>query len=249
MLPDLWHSEALTMNEWKTKNGTKITLLLGGRSNVFLLSHNKKHILIDTSPQRLFRKLNRRLVKMDINHIDYLILTHTHFDHTGNAFAIKRRYKAKVFVHKNEAGNLIKGQSTLPAGTNRFTRLITRLVPEKIAAGIKTESCDYDYTIDSSYDLSGLGFNAYIMHTPGHTSGSVSVIIDDEIALVGDTMFGIFRSSVFPPFADNIPELIRSWKSLLETECSLFLPSHGREKTREELNTCLNEKKSLLQLI
>ena len=100
---------------------------------------------------------------------------------------------------------------------------------------IAIENCKSDFLL--------LTHDDDIMHTPGHTSGSVSVIIDDEIALVGDTMFGIFRSSVFPPFADNIPELIRSWKSLLETECSLFLPSHGREKTREELNTCLNEKK------
>lgn len=224
------------MKQWQTKSGNKVTQLLGGRSNVFLLTHNKKNIIIDTSPKRKWKKLNARLKELNITHLDYLVLTHTHFDHADNARRVKDNYKAKVFVHKSEAGFLTSGGSSVPSGTNLFTRVITTLLAKQIGKKMSIEPCSYDYTVDSSYDLSGLGFNAYIMHTPGHSPGSMSVIVDDEIALVGDTMFGVLRNSVFPPFAADPCKMIESWRTLLETGCSIFLPSHGREKSRLQLS-------------
>jgi len=71
-----------------------------------------------------------------------------------------------------------------------------------------------------------------LLHTPGHTPGSISVIIDNEIAIVGDTMFGVFWWSVYPPFASNPDKLIDSWEKLLETRCRIFLPSHGSANKR-----------------
>jgi hydroxyacylglutathione hydrolase len=59
-------------------------------------------------------------------------------------------------------------------------------------------TCQYDYLVDSTFNLRKIGFNAYVMHTPGHTNGSMSIIIDDIVAIVGDTMFGVFKWSVFP---------------------------------------------------
>ena len=46
--------------------------------------------------------------------------------------------------------------------------------------------------VDQYFDMKALGFNGYILHTPGHSPGSQSIIIDNEIALAGDSMFGIF---------------------------------------------------------
>jgi hydroxyacylglutathione hydrolase len=92
--------------------------------------------------------------------------------------------------------------------------------------------CNYDIAIDERYDLSEYGFNAYIIHTPGHTEGSLSVIIDNEIALVGDTMFGIFWWTVFPPFASDQFLLLNSWGKLLNSKCRIFIPSHGSVNER-----------------
>jgi glyoxylase-like metal-dependent hydrolase (beta-lactamase superfamily II) len=61
------------------------------------------------------------------------------------------------------------------------------------------------------------------------------VIIENEIALVGDTLFGIFRGSVFPPFADNPKLMVQSWKKLLDTGCTTFLPAHGSERDKAVL--------------
>ncbi|MGE5424588.1 MAG: hypothetical protein ACM3N9_04445 [Syntrophothermus sp.] len=77
--------------------------------------------------------------------------------------------------------------------------------------------------------------NLYLLHTPGHTAGSMSMIIDDEIALAGDTLFGVFKGSVFPPYAEDEELMIKSWKILLSTNCKLFMPSHGTSITRSLL--------------
>jgi glyoxylase-like metal-dependent hydrolase (beta-lactamase superfamily II) len=103
----------------------------------------------------------------------------------------------------------------------------------KASTKMKCEPCPADFLVDSRFDLEDLGLNAYILHTPGHTSGSMSVIVGDEIAIVGDTMVGTFPRSIFPPFADDVPELIRSWGKLLHTGCRIFLPAHGSANGRE----------------
>lgn len=216
----------------QTKSGHKITQILSGRSNVFLITNGEKNILIDTGPDNMWTRLEEKLTDLSIDHIDYLILTHSHFDHAANAQKIKEKYNALVIIHKSEAPYLKTGENIVPEGTNLFTRAIVRLFAAKVLLKLGYQPCQPDILIDSYFDLKELGFNGSVIHTPGHTPGSLSVVFDDEVALVGDTMFGVFRGSVFPPYATDINQMIRSWGRLLETNCSLFIPSHGSANYR-----------------
>jgi hydroxyacylglutathione hydrolase len=220
------------MKTWRTKSGHIIIRILSGRSNVFLLTNGERNILIDTSPNYLWKLLEKRLKKLNVTNIDYLILTHTHADHAENSHRIKEKYKSLVFVHKSEAQYLTTGNNLMPGGTNLLTRVITNSLIKRLYSKYRYEPCQYDYLVDSIFDLKDFGFKAYIIHTPGHSTGSMSVIVDNEVALVGDAMFGIFMRSVFPPFADNIKQMINSWGRLLDTNCSVFIPSHGSADCR-----------------
>lgn len=230
------------MKSWVTKSGYKIIRVLPGRSNVFLLTNGEKNILIDTSISYLWGKLQRRLELLNIETIDYLVLTHSHFDHAANASRIKEKYKSAVVIHMNDAQLLSKGETVIPKGTVLFTTLLvntlSRFIPKSL---IKYTQCEPDLLIDSDYCLKTIGFNAYLTHTPGHTKGSLSLIVDDEIAIVGDTLFGVFRWSVYPPYADDRNAMINSWKKLLDTKCLIFLPSHGSANKRsllEKISEC-----------
>jgi glyoxylase-like metal-dependent hydrolase (beta-lactamase superfamily II) len=223
----------MSVKTWKTKNGYTITRLLAGRSNVFLVTDGVSAILVDTGPRFMRKKLFKNLSTLNTAKIDYLILTHSHFDHAANAAAIKSEYGAKVIIHQFEEGNLAKGENAVIKGTNFFTRMIVKLASGILLKKLNFEPCSPDILADDHFSLKDSGFNAYILHTPGHTAGSMSLIVDDEIAIVGDEMFGIFKGSVFPPYAGDAMQLIESWGKLLDTGCRWFLPSHGSANTRK----------------
>jgi glyoxylase-like metal-dependent hydrolase (beta-lactamase superfamily II) len=220
------------MKKWTTKSGYQIIQILSGRSNVFLLTNGETNFLIDTSAGIFWNKLQKQLIKAGIGHIHYLILTHAHFDHAANANKIRVKYGTSVIVQKNEADYLAKGENIIPQGTTLITRHLVNLAGKRFLKWCKYEPCRFDIIVDNRLDLKPMGIDAYIMHTPGHTSGSVSVIVEDEIALVGDTMFGVFSGSVFPPYAENARLMVQSWGELLKTNCRVFIPSHGTANNR-----------------
>jgi hydroxyacylglutathione hydrolase len=231
------------MKQWSTKSGCTVTRIVSGRSNAFLLASGAAHILVDTGPRGAWNLLDARLKQLDLRRLDALILTHAHYDHAENANRIKQLYDAPVFVHKSEVYFLANGDNTVPRGTSRPVDLLVRLFARTFMRFKRYEPCACDVEVGEERDLSDLGFNARILHTPGHSAGSVSVIVDDEIALVGDCMFGVFPRTVLPPFAGDPAQMVRSWRVLLDTGCGLFLPAHGREKTREELQIDYNKRK------
>jgi hydroxyacylglutathione hydrolase len=226
------------MKSWITKTGQKIYQVLGGRCNCFLISYRNRHLLIDTGRENRWKELSKGLDKLGVNDksLIALILTHSHFDHAENAANIKEKYKTAIIIHKSEADYLQRGDNPVIRGTTFVTRLITDLLAKKLVLRyIRYKPADYDILVDETYDLNDFGFNGYIIHTPGHSLGSMSVIIENEIAIVGDAMFGVFKGSVFPPFADNPKLMVKSWERSLDTGCSTFLPAHGTGRSKELL--------------
>jgi len=199
--------------------------------------------LVDTGKSSAYNKLLAGIssLKLNNNQIDFLVLTHTHFDHCQNAAMIKEKYHCKIMVSENDKSVIRQGYTPLPKGTNFFTKILSLF-----GSHILWKSCRYrpfvgDFLLKDSFDFDKLFSDIRIIKTAGHSPGSISIIIDDEIAIVGDTMFGVFNNSVFPPFADNPDELIKSWNILLNTGCQLFLPGHGGIITRSILQKEYNK--------
>ncbi|HOG17501.1 MAG TPA: MBL fold metallo-hydrolase [Syntrophales bacterium] len=222
---------------FRLASGCTIAQVLSGRCNAFLLSKGGRHILVDTGRMRSEKKLVDRLVEsgVDGRNLSALVLTHTHFDHAENAAAVKTIFGAKILVHRSEADFLNCGDSPLPQGTLFPTRWLIRLFGASLQRLFLYRPVAGDILVDERLDLLDFGFSATVLHLPGHSSGSLSLIVEDEIALVGDTLFGVIRGSVRPPFADDPALLVRSWRRLLDTGCRVFLPGHGRQIGRDLL--------------
>jgi len=218
---------------WVTKNGYEIHQLLKGRSNSFLVIKGKKALLVDTGRKSKRRILVRRLDKFNGITITALILTHSHFDHAENAAYLKERYHLPIIIHKEEAQFLKQGENPSIRGAFFITRLLTSLWESKIKSHFRYEPVEYDFLVEERFDLDNFGFNGYLLHTPGHSSGSMSLIVDNEVAIVGDAMFGVIKRMIYPPFAEDPDLMIKSWGKLLDAGCSIYFPAHGTQNSRK----------------
>ncbi len=235
----------MTMN-LKTNKGNEIIQLLSGRSNVFIIKHASGGVvMVDSSVKHARRQLTWALKQQKIDKIEYLILTHCHYDHAANANFIRNTAGARTVIHKSEAECLSKGVMEIPEGTNVVTDKLVAIA-RKINFTITVEPCQADIQIDDNFQLPGFE-GIMIIHTPGHSKGSVSILVDDEIALVGDTMVNVALFKIFPPFAEDTLLLKQSWQKLLATPCNTFLPSHGNAVNRNDLDIALQELEKKLQ--
>lgn len=223
------------MKSWNTARGGSVIRVLSGGIHAFLLTNGEQNILIDTGMTRHRRLLERRLRRLGIQKIALLVLTHAHYDHAGNAAMIKERYGATVIIHRTEADHLASAENTPIHGTVALTKFLFNLLRTRFPRWLSYPPCRADVLVDDRYDLRDAGFSAYLLHTPGHSPGSISVIIGDEIALVGDALFGVSPRSVLPPIASDTAKVIQSWKELLGTGCRIFMPAHGRAVKRKLL--------------
>ena len=87
-----------------------------------------------------------------------------------------------------------------------------------------------DILIDEDMDLSKFGVDGKVIHTPGHTPGSVSVILPNGEFIVGDlVMQGMLRfwQPNYPLFADNMFQLKESIKLILRKNPAKIFCTHG----------------------
>lgn len=224
-----------------TGKGTSVKRLTPARCNIWAITRNGRTLLVDTGisfdRSRIAHALERKGLIPEA-----VILTHTHFDHAGNAAWLQAEYGAEVVVQEAESRMLATGDTPIPEGTYSVTRGLVS-IGRKVAPVFKYDPCTADHVFSDHFDLNRFGINGFIIHTPGHSPGGATVVIDDELAIAGDSVIGTMPGSPFPPFADDVPLLISSWKRIIDTGCSSFLPGHGKPVSREDMISEYNKRK------
>lgn len=138
------------------------------QSNCYVVNGDKTQLIVD--PANFTEKL-KDLIDKAGDKERYILLTHRHFDHVGGVAGIKEYCSAKSVIHETDEQGLWDNDFSL---ASKFRAKIT---PTKA-----------DITVKGG-ELLNLGeFNVKVINTPGHTSGSVSYVIDRCI-FTGDTLF------------------------------------------------------------
>jgi glyoxylase-like metal-dependent hydrolase (beta-lactamase superfamily II) len=213
-----------------------------GKANAYLIETEKGFILVDAGMPNKIGEIKRFLAEKNaaLEDIALIIITHVHYDHVGSLSALKEKTGAKIMVHEKEKELLEKGRTDFPAGTVFISKLISKL--SNLISESKFKAVIPDIIIKDNYDLKQYGIDGEIIHTPGHTRGSISVIINGEDIICGDTLFNFMPHSVYPPFANDKDELIASWKKIKNYNCKRFYPGHGSIFTQEKFIKTLNKK-------
>ena len=225
------------MKSWNTKKGSRIIKVLSGRSNAYLILKDHDAILVDTGKTSSLKTLKKNLnsLNISIEDISFIILTHTHFDHCQSAEKIKEISDCKIIISGAAEDSVRNGYTKLPDGSFLITKLIARIGRLIGKSKFGYEPFRHDILVNGDFDIKVGNSEIKIVKTTGHSADSVSILVDSEIAIVGDVMFGVFNNSVFPPYLEDTKEMIESWKKLLNTGCKIFLPGHGKEINRNLL--------------
>jgi len=95
---------------------------------------------------------------------------------------------------------------------------------------------------DEDYPLKEFGIQGKILFTPGHSRGSISVVLDTGEAFVGDSAMSGFPLTIgpnLPVFAEDLSLLKESWTKLIDNGAKTIYPGHGKPFPIEKLiNRC-----------
>jgi glyoxylase-like metal-dependent hydrolase (beta-lactamase superfamily II) len=204
-----------------------------GSCAVFVIRGEGGYVLVDAGNRGWENKLFRNLAKNGVSpeEISLIVVTHVHYDHVGALSAVKDRCGCPVAVHKKERSILESGLSVLPAGTNPFADAVLHMGDRLVERGVfGFKPVKADVIVEGETALQPFGVDGVIVPTPGHTAGSISVLLPDHTAFVGDTVMtfpGIPGFPVYPPFADDPGALLDTWEMLLNRDVRRLHQAHG----------------------
>jgi hydroxyacylglutathione hydrolase len=167
--------------------------------------------------------------KIDSDRIKLIVLTHSHFDHSGSASEIRDLTGARIAIHESERDCVEHGKVLIPKGVNMRGK-----ITKPIVFSIKIPFTKFTPDIllnNDPYPLSEFGIDGQIIHTPGHTMGSLSVILDSGEAFVGcmaHNGFPFRYKPGLPIYAQDINSIKENWKTLIDRGVTTVYPGHGK---------------------
>jgi len=197
-------------------------------ANSFLVVADEGAAVIDTglpgNEHRILEYLKK--VGVEQGELRYVVLTHADIDHSGSAAKLKGLTGAKVAVHEADAPRVagekklkeVKGAAGLLMGVMGPFMRFTPVKPD-------LELKDSDKLLD-----------LVVVHTPGHTDGSICLYLEKEAIFVGDALrtdsagkLGLSPGS-FTVDMDQAKDSIRKISTL---QYALLLPGHGEPITKD----------------
>ncbi|MDU2374100.1 MAG: MBL fold metallo-hydrolase [Peptoniphilus harei] len=189
----------------------KIMKLVVGQlqENCFVLfDENKDAFVVD--PGGSSENIIEAIEKNSLN-IKYILLTHGHFDHVGAVASLVKKYKAPVYLSKEDRAFL---ESPKEVRVSAF--------------GMQIEAAEVDVFVKEGDEIPFSEGNIKVIETPGHTLGSVCYLFENYL-FAGDTLFnGSIGRTDFPESDHSL--MVESLKKLKKLDDEIYvLSGHGPE--------------------
>ena len=143
--------------------------------------------------------------------LDFILLTHGHFDHIVSMDQLRQYADAPAMIHENDAEML---------GDAKKNAFYTFFRQERSYRAADRELSDGEVLMLGNEPIR-------VIHTPGHSPGSVCYLCNDQFLLTGDTLFdeGVGRCDLWKGNADRLRDslaLLRTYPQNLP-----IYPGHG----------------------
>lgn len=184
-------------------------------ANCYIVKDEESGDAFVVDPGAYNKRFEAALRAAGVEELRYILLTHGHFDHISGVKALKESFGGEIVIHAEDAECLYDKSKSL---ASKF------FFPQHDVTA--------DVLVKDGDRLSFGGGEIEVIHTPGHTRGSVCYVTED-IMLSGDTLF---RNSIgrtdFP--GGSLEEMKESLKRLaaLERNYTVY-PGHAESTTLE----------------
>lgn len=219
-------------------------------STAFLIPSDNGYLLFDTGYPWDYQTFTAAAANhgVSLSAIRYVFISHAHDDHAGFLRQLVTAHpRVQVIAHERTATLLTRGENNKQNGGGLFSRTVYLafrvkqwLKPRWTLAYPPYEMRDSDIVLsEDEVDLSDtVGAPVTAIHTPGHTSDSVSLLYGGTHLFCGDlasTSFNWIGGKYLTVFNENMEALYTSWSEILAREIPITVPSHGSPFPTREL--------------
>ena len=156
-----------------------------------------------------------------------IYITHAHIDHYGGANALREKTGAPIAIHRDDAAAMAVGRTEL--GTVRDWKRTSDTTLPYIEPLLTVTPTQPDILLEDGDSLAEYGIDAYVLHTPGHTPGSSTLIVEDQFAFAGDLMASNGKVHAQRSYAADWDQVAHSLNMLKALDPALIHPGHGSE--------------------
>jgi glyoxylase-like metal-dependent hydrolase (beta-lactamase superfamily II) len=197
---------------------------------IYLLCFDKQAALVDGGTGKAHGRLvlNIENCGVSTSWIEYLFLTHCHYDHTGGALRARQEFGCEIVAHELDAVYLERGDNEV-TGARWY--------------GAEMHPFAVDHKITGKEESFSLGSRTVrSIHTPGHSPGSVVYLVESEGAriLFGQDVHG----PLDPSLLSNREDYLNSLRFLLTLDVDILCEGHfgvfrGRREVQEYIKSFL----------
>jgi hydroxyacylglutathione hydrolase len=209
-----------------------------GMARAYLIESDGGMVLVDAGMPHSEGSVMRRLRALGRDDLRLIFVTHAHVDHYGSAAALRRITGARIAIHRADADAMSRGETPIRSAQGRGRVLMA--VRSLIEPVMRAEPTPPDILLKDGDNLRayGVGCDAVVIHTPGHTPGSCCLLVDGRLAFVGDLLSTTFRPRVQSFFACDWSRIPGSFARLQELNPETVYAGHGhRSLTSEALQS------------
>ncbi|MBN8654445.1 MAG: MBL fold metallo-hydrolase [Anaerolineae bacterium] len=203
-----------------------------GICNCFLL-RGEQTILIDGGAWGGFASFQDQLksLSVDPKEIGLILLTHGHWDHITCLAEIQKLTGAKIAVHGRDQFMVETGEPPFPDGVTPWGRVMAWSAKRMLRPHLSPLKVD-TVIPDAGMSLKEFGVPGEVVYTPGHSMGHVSILLDSGDAFIGDMAMNDWYLRLtpgLPVLADDIDQVVESWKKILPMGIKRIHPAHGMD--------------------
>jgi len=179
---------------------------------VYVIAAADELVMVDTGAGRSEHIIVKNMedLGLDPTKLHWVILTHCHIDHVGGAAFFRDQYGASIAIHELDSSPLERADGTRTAAS-WYGRKLSPLKADLKFRGEQAELATGNEIL-------------HILHTPGHTPGSIVCYLDrdGQRILFGQDIHGPFMSA----FGSDVKAWRRSMNQLLSLKIDILCEGH-----------------------